>query len=482
VNVGELGDHFTGTAETFFSGTVSITTDGPADDGKPFQLEDPARDDSRVWDEPVDSGVPFSDSNDVFGDGTSFMDGNPFTSRQTAGADAYFGIEVAWNMFEHVLGYDGVDGDGEYIHLGVHDPNEFDNGLFSGWDHDIYVGDSDLIGGAMTSLDLIGHEYGHAIVNKTADWGEGGEDGALNEGDSDIWGAVSRIYFKHATDQSKAPTGNVVPVATSLTNDWTHDIDLGGTERRLFEPTKKYYFSDIGDLDSHTALGPICRMFFFLAQGADPHVNSHTWSHSLPWGMTGLGNDAASRIWFRVVHVYGQGGDGYADARDHATDAVRDLFGTFGTQEKAVRNAFAGVDVGDPAVNAPAPPLAVAETALDHSTEGTAQVLTPAAGAVAGLRKVDLIGSGVGKDDYKVTMPCGSTLGTRVESGGHYSLAIFRSGDSTAIDSSNNDADIDQVATGPAQSCTGSQVWFIRVLSQSDNQLPIYVLHVDQQQ
>lgn len=50
-------------------------------------------------------------------------------------------------------------------------------------------------GGPEVSIDIIGHEIAHGICQSTANLQRGyNEPGALNEGLSDIWGAVIKNY------------------------------------------------------------------------------------------------------------------------------------------------------------------------------------------------------------------------------------------------------------------------------------------------
>jgi hypothetical protein len=64
--------------------------------------------------------------------------------------------------------------------------------------------------------------------------------------------------------------------------------------------------------------------------------------------MTGLGNDRAARIWYRALTVYLTSMSGYAEAREGAIRAAKDLYGPGSDAEQAVWNAFHGINVGDP--------------------------------------------------------------------------------------------------------------------------------------
>lgn len=467
--------HTQNLARTHYSGNqqIDVTSFGG---NPPFTLVDPVRGSSEVWDEEVDSD-PMFDLDGNWGDGQSYMPG--LTARQTAGADCYFGMEVTWDMFKRTLGWVGIDDNSAGIGIGVHDSSMFNNAKFSSWSGNLYFGDSNRPGGTMCAMDVVGHEYGHAVMYETADVGHGvGESGGLNEANSDIWGILARIYFLKGGFASNAST---LPSTTFNEADdfWQLGIDIGGM-RSLFNPAIKYWTSSLDNTEEHSAAGPMDRAFYFLSHGSRPDVTSRTWSHSLPWGMTGLGNDTAATIWMRTVTHHLQSGDMYLDARGRTIDAVRDVFTMHGEEEKAVRNAFAGIDVGDPAVNAPAPPQQISEVEPNDSIAQAQSINFPSTTPVPGLRKIDVVGAGNNKDDFQITIPCGKTFAARLESMfADFDLAVFQAGNSTALDSSTNSGDADEVISLPSNAgCTGSTTFFVRV--QSGSQLPgFYILHMD---
>ena len=42
----------------------------------------------------------------------------------------------------------------------------------------------------LASIDIVAHEFGHGITDFQIGWGNAGNEGAFNEGLSDIWGAI----------------------------------------------------------------------------------------------------------------------------------------------------------------------------------------------------------------------------------------------------------------------------------------------------
>ena len=61
--------------------------------------------------------------------------------------------------------------------------------------------------------------------------------------------------------------------------------------------------------------------------------------------MTGIGRDAAAKIWYRALTVYMTSSTDYHAARTASLNAARDLYGAASTQFAAVDAAWAGVSV-----------------------------------------------------------------------------------------------------------------------------------------
>jgi Zn-dependent metalloprotease len=477
------------TARTLFSGTqtidVSIGGDG-------FELRDPVRENNMVADGTHDSGVPWTHASSTWGDGQPF---NPFTSRVTAGADAYFAMEDTFRMYNQVFDWLGVDGNGQRVIMLVHDhrTNQHDNAHYYGFHdfsglgdmHEIGIGDADFAAGEMASIDVVAHEYTHGVDATTAGL-DGDESNALNEGFSDMFGVLARIYFKRggfaASSQTIPGTSNLD--FFQLGTDITAIPGPGFALRSMTDPVLtggfNYFFDTIGDEEVHSGDGPIDRMFFYLAQGAPSDVTSQQWSHGVPWGMDGIGNDAAGHVMFQALTRHVQSDDGYAQVRDRTIAAARDLFVQFGAEEKAVRNAFAAIDVGDPAVNAPAAPPSTIVSG-DIGSEATAKVVTfDAASPIAGLRKHDFVGiNRTGKDDFEVPLTCGQSTGVRVESVGTYTLAAFQGATLVATGSSDGHDLVLNVPSSVVCAHPNESI-FVRVLFQSQTFLiPTYVAHFD---
>jgi Zn-dependent metalloprotease len=100
------------------------------------------------------------------------------TNLETACVDAYYAEQQEWNMLRTWLGRNGIDGNGRgfQARVGLNDTNAFWNGRFGSFGHNSA---NNL---QATSIDVVAHEFGHAIFQFTPGGsGAGNETGGLNE-------------------------------------------------------------------------------------------------------------------------------------------------------------------------------------------------------------------------------------------------------------------------------------------------------------
>lgn len=131
------------------------------------------------------------------------------------------------------------------------------------------------------SLDAVVQELTHGLTQFTAGLIYSHESGALNESFSDVFGALAERY-----------------VQGESANTWLigEQIDTPGTA---------------GDA---------------LRSMANPHLGGN---------ITGIGADAAGRIWFRALTTYLTSSSNFAAVRTATLNAANDLYGASSTQSTA---------------------------------------------------------------------------------------------------------------------------------------------------
>jgi Zn-dependent metalloprotease len=470
-----------GLARTLYSDNVPINTTGPGR-VKEWQLLDPTRGrgpQNNVNDEGLDDEIIEDHDND-WGDNKA-LDAKPNPkNRETAGADAMHGVQVVFDMLKRCYHWNGIDDEGTGVTVHVHDPNPdlVDDAEYSGWDGELHFGEPGphAHGRGPLSIDIVAHEYGHAVNGETA-----GLSGGLNEGNSDIIGVLAKIYFRTggwAAESSSVPS-------TTDSDLFIHGYDVNKGGRAMFDPLTPYWFDGIDDLEVHDALGPLARAFYFLSQGAKPNVGSKTWSSLLPWGMTGIGIHKAGRIWMRALTVY-LGDDDWGDVRVAAVRAAGDLFGSNSVEQVAVRNAFAGVNIGPRSGSyGDVPKTVMEDTAKPHDNDQTAQhVSFPSATPVPGLHKVTVLGMlpPPDRDVYAVQVKCGQVLTARLESGLAANELVVKDSTGDVVASQTGDITRDDICTvdrrGTCDASDAHSKFFVQVRNGSQTGL-MYQLHLD---
>jgi Zn-dependent metalloprotease len=104
------------------------------------------------------------------------------------------------------------------------------------------------------------------------------------------------------------------------------------------------FFSTIGSKDVHYSSGVANHFFYLLAEGtaAKTFSNGSTTSPTCNGSsLTGIGRDAAQKIWYRALTVYMTSSTNYAGARVATISAAADL----GYSTSAVAAAWSAVSV-----------------------------------------------------------------------------------------------------------------------------------------
>ncbi|MES4891142.1 M4 family metallopeptidase [Streptomyces sp. NPDC096012] len=351
----------TGTGNTQYSGTVSLTT---ALSGSTYQLYDTARGGHKTYNlnkGTSGTGTLMTDADDVWGDGTG-------ANTQTAGADAAYGAQTTWDFYKNTFGRSGIRNDGVAAYSRVHYSSGYVNAF---WDDSCFCmtyGDGSGNTHALTSLDVAGHEMSHGVTSNTAGLDYSGESGGLNEATSDIFGTGVEFYANNAKDPGDYLIGEKI------------DINGNGSPLRYMDKPSKdggsadSWYSGVGGLDVHYSSGPANHMFYLLSEGSGTKViNGVTYNSPTSDGVavTGIGRAAALQIWYKALTTYMTSSTDYAGARAAALRAATDLYGANSAQYAGVGNAFAGINVGAH-INPPANGVTVTNPGSQSATVGTA--------------------------------------------------------------------------------------------------------------
>ncbi|GAB2849581.1 M4 family metallopeptidase [Pseudoduganella ginsengisoli] len=294
------------------------------------------------------AGSIYTNSTNVWGDGQQYISGGSTTNAngQTAAVNALWGLMNTYDSLKNVLGWQSLDGQNTATYIAVHVDNNYDNAFFDPNCKCMYIGDGSSFY-SLGSIDVIGHEMGHGVVDATSNLTYSGESGGLNESFADINGEMVEAYARNGG------TGSVIPSG----NDWMMGKEISKTGqplRWMYKPSKDgsskdAWSSTLGNLNVHYSSGPNNRMFYFLSQGSNSSSSSDYYSAYLtkqPAAMTGIGNDKAYRIWFKAATTKFTSSTNYADARTKMIAAAEELYGVGSKEATAVKRAYAAINVG----------------------------------------------------------------------------------------------------------------------------------------
>ncbi len=333
-----------GSGQSLYGGTVPLNL---TKSGSSFQMKDASRggtyttDMNNKTDSPVCSvfGMGCATGTIFTGPDTSFGNGST-SSRESAGVDAQYGTDATWDYYKLIHGRNGIFGNGAGSYNRVHYGQNYVNAFWDGEKMTYGDGDGSRFG-PLTSLDVAGHEMSHGVTENSANLTYSGESGGLNEATSDIFGTMVEFYANNANDAGDYLIGE--------------EFDASGKGlRRMDDPDSdgksvNCYYSGVGNVDVHYSSGIGNHFYYLLAEGSGAKTingvahNSPTCNGST---VTGIGRDAAQKIWYRALTVYMTSSTTYAGARTATLNAARDLYGNGSAQYTGVAAAWSAVNVG----------------------------------------------------------------------------------------------------------------------------------------
>jgi Zn-dependent metalloprotease len=316
-----------GTGNSFYVGVVNISTSGS---GSSFSMSDSTRPGIRCGGQ---DGATFTGTDDNWGNGSG-------TNLETACVDALFAVQREWDMVGTWLGRNGINGNGGGFpaRVGLNQANAFWNGSFTSFGHNSANTQQ------ATSIDVVAHEFGHAIFQTTPGGaGSGNENGGINEGTGDIFGALTEHFANNPNDPPDFLVGE--------------EANLVGTGeiRNMFNPSAEgdpnCWSTAIPNTEVHAAAGPLNHWFYLLARGSNPAGGpaSPTCNGST---VTGVGVQSAGRIYYNAMLAKTSTWR-YANVRLASLNAAVNLFGANSAECTATKAAWNAVSVpvqaGEPA-------------------------------------------------------------------------------------------------------------------------------------
>ncbi|MCT2592498.1 M4 family metallopeptidase [Streptomyces sp. N2-109] len=321
-----------GTGNSQYSGTVGIDTSGSSGS---YRMEDSVRGGHETRNS--DTGAVFTDADDVWGNGLP-------SNVQTAGVDAHYGAALTWDYYKDVHQRNGIRNDGVGATSNVHYGNAYQNAFWQDSCFCMTYGDGANNEHPLTSIDVAAHEMTHGVTSNTARLVYSRESGGLNEATSDIFAAAVEFHANNPEDVGDYMVGEKVDL-----------FGNGDPLRYMDEPSKDgssldNWYSGAGNVDVHYSSGIANHFFYLVSEGSGQKVingvsyDSPTYDNQ---PVTGIGINAAEKIWFKALTEKMHSNETFADARADTLEAAAELYGADSPEQLAVANAWAAVNVGD---------------------------------------------------------------------------------------------------------------------------------------
>lgn len=231
-----------------------------------------------------------------------------------AAVDAHAYVAATWDYFLKVHGRAGWDGKGKGVHATVHFSHGYDNAFFDGKELVFGDGDGQQMSPLAGALDVVAHEFTHGVTYHTAHLGVEGQNGALNEAISDIFGCFVEGNWQmgetifHPNGRAQAMRDIAHPHASDNPEQMSEYVQTS---------------DDNGGVHVNSTI--VSHAAYLMTQG----------SHRLPLR-------TVEKIWYRALTRYLHATADFADTADATVAAARDLGGG---AETAVHDAWVAVGV-----------------------------------------------------------------------------------------------------------------------------------------
>ncbi|MCB9315343.1 MAG: M4 family metallopeptidase [Lewinellaceae bacterium] len=273
-------------------------------------------------------------------------DNNWTTMAQQSAVQTFYCLTQSWQYYLNQHGRDSYDNGGANINgynqagfIGNNGVRNWSNASWSPSQQIFRFGDNGTDGSVTddwNTIDIIGHEFTHAVTSNEADLVYSAESGALNESFSDIFGEMVELFTTGAQDWLVGANRGYIRNMTNP-NDKNDPDTYQGTN----------WVSTSGTCDGtndqcgvHTNSG-VQNFWFYLLSDGGSGINDNGDFYNVQ----GIGSTNAANIAYRSLSVYLNSGSGYDDAKWGSIQAAIDLFGDCSNEVLQCARAWNAVGV-----------------------------------------------------------------------------------------------------------------------------------------
>lgn len=330
-----------GTAATRYSGSQTISTTLV---GSSYTLRDSSRGNG-VFTYNLKKGTALKSTD--FTDNDNNWTAAEFNNStfDNAALDAHWGVSNTYDYFKNTFNRNSYNNAGAVLKSYVHYSSAYENAYWSG--SEMVYGDGASTFSPLTALDVTAHELGHAVCEYSANLVYARESGAINEGLSDIWGAV--------VENAYAPTKQNFLIGEDITKTSPYylrsmsnpksglsvqpDTYLGTYWKAATSSCSPTQAND--QCGVHSNSGVLNHFFYILTQG-----KSGTNDKGSVYSVTGIGFAKSAKIIYRMETSYLTSTSTYANVLTYAIQSAKDLYGVGSPEAIATQNALYAVGLG----------------------------------------------------------------------------------------------------------------------------------------
>jgi hypothetical protein len=371
----------------------------------------------------------FTGPDDVWGNGNG-------TNRETGCVDAFYSAEKMRQMMSSWLGRNGMNGSGGWvpIRVGLNDVNAYYDGT------QVQIGHRQGSNEWIASMDVVAHEYGHGVDDKTPGGISGG---GTQEFVGDTFGAATEYFANNPADAPDFLVGEEINLVGQ------------GPIRNMYNPSAvgdpNCYSSSIPGAEVHAAAGPGNHWFYLLSQGSNPAGGpaSPTCNGS---SITGVGIQKAQQIMYNAM-LLKTTASSYLKYRTWTLTAAKNLFPGSCTEFNTVKASWDAVSVpaqaADPTCSATGA-VTVTNPGARTGTVGTA-ISSFTLSATGGTPPYTWTGTGL---PTGVTVSSSGTVSGTPTTAGTYNPTVT----ATAAAGGSGSATFTFTVSGGGGGCTGQQL------------------------
>ncbi|WNG58183.1 peptidase M4 [Archangium gephyra] len=274
---------------------------------------------------------------------------------------AYANLGTFYDCFKANFNRDSVNNAGAPLTLSVHYSSNYVGAFWNGTTMACGDGDGVTSGPMCNDMDVINHEYSHAITQADSGLTYALEPGALNEGMSDIFAAYCESWsnaWSTSPDVFKIAEDVWTPATSGDAIRYMCDPVLDGASRDYY-PDRYIGSSDSGGVHWNSGIANLA--FCLLSKGGThPRGKSTTLVPS-------TGVQKAGAIFYKANSDLMTASTNFAQVKTYTEQAAAMLYGSGSAEQTAVTRAWEAVGVGVPVPPAPATALTNGVALLNQS-------------------------------------------------------------------------------------------------------------------